>query len=315
MAGTPLAVDAAMSVRDAFLAQSARNAPLRATREDVSLTRMPTALITGASRGIGRATALHLAAAGWDVVAGARVPADLDALVAAAPAGRITAVPLDVTDADHVAALDAALPARVDALVNNAGIAVGGPIEGLALDELRRQLEVNVVGQVAVTQALLPRLRASRGRIVFVSSISGRVSVPMTGAYNASKYALEAIADALRLELRTWGIKVSLVEPGAIDTDIWRNVDETVEATLAALTPEHRALYAPHADGMRRTTKRVQGQTSPVAKVATTIEKALTAPRPRARYLVGVDAKVQAAIGALPTPVADVAFGKATGTP
>lgn len=276
---------------------------------------MPTALVTGASRGIGRATALHLAALGWDVVAGARDVADLDGLVAEAPGGRIAAVALDVTDGAHLDALDAALPARVDALVNNAGIAIGGPIEALALDELRRQLEVNVVGQVAVTQTLIPRLRASRGRIVFVSSISGRVSVPMTGAYNASKYALEALADALRLELRTWGIKVSLVEPGAIDTDIWRKVDETIDATVADLSPEHLALYAGHLDGLRRTTTRVQRQTSPVTKVTAAIEQALTAPRPKARYLVGVDARVQAALGALPTPLSDAAFGKATGTP
>jgi len=276
---------------------------------------MPTALVTGASRGIGRATALHLATLGWEVLAGARDVADLDALVAEGPAGRITPVALDVTDAAHLEALDEALPARVDALVNNAGIAIGGPIEALALDELRRQLEVNVVGQVAVTQTLIPRLRASRGRIVFVSSISGRVSVPMTGAYNASKYALEALADALRLELRTWGIKVSLVEPGAIDTDIWRKVDETIEATVADLSAEHLALYAGHLEGLRRTTTRVQKQTSPVTKVTAAIEQALTSPRPKARYLVGVDARVQAALGALPTPLSDVAFGKATGTP
>ncbi len=276
---------------------------------------MPTALVTGASRGIGRATVLHLATLGWEVLAGARDVADLDALVAEGPAGRITPVALDVTDAAHLEALDEALPARVDALVNNAGIAIGGPIEALALDELRRQLEVNVVGQVAVTQTLIPRLRASRGRIVFVSSISGRVSVPMTGAYNASKYALEALADALRLELRTWGIKVSLVEPGAIDTDIWRKVDETIEATVADLSAEHLALYAGHLEGLRRTTTRVQKQTSPVTKVTAAIEQALTAQRPKARYLVGVDARVQAALGALPTPLSDVAFGKATGTP
>ena len=276
---------------------------------------MPTALVTGASRGIGRATALHLASLGWEVLAGARDVADLESLVAEGSAGRITAVVLDVTDAAHLQALDAALPTRVDALVNNAGIAVGGPIEALPLDELRRQLEVNVVGQVAVTQTLIPRLRASRGRIVFVSSISGRVSVPMTGAYNASKYALEALADALRLELRTWGIKVSLVEPGAIDTDIWRKVDETIDATVADLSAEHLALYAGHLEGLRRTTTRVQKQTSPVTKVTAAIEQALTATRPKARYLVGVDARVQAAIGALPTPLSDVAFGKATGTP
>src|SRR4051812_28820003 len=185
---------------------------------------MPTVLVTGASRGIGRATALRLAASGWDVRAGVR--SETDGALLAAEAGGITPVVLDVTDDDQVAALDAVLPERLDAVVNNAGVVIAAPVEGLALADLRHQLEVNVVGQVAVTQAVLPRLRASRGRVVFVSSVSGRVSAPFMGAYSASKYALEALADALRLELRPWGVAVSLIEPGAIDTDVWRNAQD-----------------------------------------------------------------------------------------
>src|SRR6476620_1492964 len=164
---------------------------------------MPTVLVTGAGRGIGRATALRLAHAGWDVHAGVRRPEDGDALIREAPGrGQIFPVQLDVTDPQQVAALATTLPERLDALVNNAGIVVGGPMEGVALDALRDQLEVNVVAQVAVAQAVLPALRRAQGRIVFVSSVSGRVATPMMGAYNASKYAIEAIADAMRLELR-----------------------------------------------------------------------------------------------------------------
>lgn len=114
------------------------------------------------------------------------------------------------------------LPDRLDAVVNNAGIVVDGPVEAVALEDLRRQLEVNVVGQAAVTQAVLPRIRASRGRIVFVSSLSGRIATPFMGAHSASKFAIEGLADALRIELRPWGIKVILVEPSSTDTDLWR---------------------------------------------------------------------------------------------
>lgn len=194
-------------------------------------------LITGAGRGIGRATALRLAAAGWDVHAGVRQEADGEALAAAAPSGRITPVLLDVTDTAQVAALPAALPERLDAVVNNAGIVVGGPVETIPPDEVRRQLEVNVVAPVAVTQAVLPMIRAAGGRIVFVSSVGGRVSSPVTGVYAASKYAIEALADALRMELRPWGIHVSLIEPGAIDTDMWRTAMDVADATEAAMTP------------------------------------------------------------------------------
>jgi NAD(P)-dependent dehydrogenase (short-subunit alcohol dehydrogenase family) len=277
---------------------------------------MPSVLLTGASRGIGQATALKLAADGWDVHAGVRRPSDGDALVAASPAGRITPLALDVTDAEQIAALDRVLPERVDALVNNAGIVVPGPVEGVTIDDLRRQLEVNVVGQVAVTQALLPRLRASRGRVVFVSSIGGRVSTPMMGAYSASKFALEGLADAMRMELRRWGIQVVLIEPGAIDTDLWRQAEDTAREAEDALDPQLRELYADHLAGIRKTIPRIQKQASAAQLAAGVVERALTARRPRARYLVGVDAHLQAAVGrALPTRAADAAIARFTGMP
>jgi NAD(P)-dependent dehydrogenase (short-subunit alcohol dehydrogenase family) len=272
---------------------------------------VPTVLVTGASRGIGAATVGRLARAGWEVLGTVRGEADAEAL----RAGGVTPIVLDVTDADQVAALGDALPARLDAVVNNAGIAVGGPVEALDLDRLRAQFEVNVFGQVAVTQAVLPRLRESQGRIVFVSSISGRLSAPMLGAYNASKYALEALGDALRVELRPWNVAVSLVEPGSIDTDIWRRADTTIDETEAAMAPEHRELYSGHVARLRKVIPRIQRSAADADKVAAVIEKALTASRPRERYPVGVDAHVQlVAKRLLPTRAMDAALGKTVGT-
>src|SRR4051812_41915524 len=181
-------------------------------------------LVTGASSGIGRATAELLGARGHRVLAGVRGESDL----------RVPTVQLDVTDAGQVDALRAL---ELGGLVNNAGIAVTGPLEFMPLDELRRQLEVNTVAQLAVTQACLPALRRTRGRIVNVSSIAGRVALPLYGPYAASKFALEALSDALRRELRGSGVDVALVEPGAIATPIWERSLAVADALWAA-TPE-----------------------------------------------------------------------------
>jgi NAD(P)-dependent dehydrogenase (short-subunit alcohol dehydrogenase family) len=276
---------------------------------------MPSLLISGASRGIGRATTLRLARSGWDVYATVRAAADGEALRAEG-GDRVRIVELDVTDDGAVAALDGQLPERLDAVVNNAGIVVSGPLESLSPTELREQFDVNVVGAVALTNQVLPRLRESSGRIVFLSSLSGRVSTPMTGAYNASKFAIEAIADAWRLELRAWGIEVILIEPAMTDTDLWRQAPETLETTVAGMSSEHRELYAGHLDGMRRTVPRIQKMAKPVEGVAATIERALTTTRPRARYVVGADVKVQAALAAVtPTALGDRVNGKLTGMP
>src|SRR5437764_6394110 len=224
---------------------------------------MPCVLVTGAARGIGRATTLRLAAAGWDVIAGVRQQADATELADANPE-RIKPVTLDITDPEQVAALGASLADGLDALVNNAGVVVGGPVEAIPASELRRQLDVNVVGQAAVTQAVLPRLRASRGRIVFVSSLSGLVATPMFGAYNASKFAIEGMADALRMDLAPWGIRVVIVEPAQTDTDLWRRADADLDEAVASLSPEHRELYAEHIDGFRKTIPRSQRMAAPV---------------------------------------------------
>ena len=274
---------------------------------------MPAVLVTGAARGIGRTIAGHLATLGWDVIAGVRSAADAAAM-GALP--RVSAVSLDVTDDAQVAALDEVLPARLDAVVNNAGIVVGGPLEALPISELRRQLEVNVVGALAVTQAVLPRLRSSRGRIVFISSVSGRISTPMTGAYNASKFALEAAADALRMELKPWHIRVSLVEPAQTATDMWHAAEESADAFEAAMSAEQRVLYAQHIAGFRKMIPLSQRLAVPPQRVAEVVEKALTARRPHARYAVGVGPTVQMALmNNLPASVADLAVRKIMGQP
>ena len=196
---------------------------------------MSSVLVTGAARGIGHCVATDLAAKGWDVIAGVRTEQDAARLKAAHH--RISPIILDVTNADDVAALDTSLPQRLDAVVNNAGIVVGGPMEAVTPDDLRRQLDVNVIGQLTVTQAVLPRLRRCHGRIVFMSSLNGKVTSPLMGAYCASKFALEATADALRLELKPWGIPVVIIEPPQTDTDLWRTVDTEFEATRPPRCP------------------------------------------------------------------------------
>jgi NAD(P)-dependent dehydrogenase (short-subunit alcohol dehydrogenase family) len=256
---------------------------------------MPSVLVTGASRGIGKAITEHLAARGWDVIAGVRSHADAEALTAVDPQ-RITAVMLDVTNAEHIDALATSLPARLDAVVNNAGIVVAGATETVPVDEWRKQLEVNVIGQVAVTQEVLPRLRKSRGRIVFISSVNGRMSMPLLGAYSASKFALEAVADALRVEVSPWHIPVIVVEPAQTDTDMWRTADAMVADVEAGLTPEHRELYAKHLAGLKKLVPIAQKGAVPSAKVTAVIERALTARRPRPRYVVGVGPKIQVAV-------------------
>lgn len=276
---------------------------------------MPAVLISGASRGIGRATALRLTRAGWDVYATVRRSEDGEELRAEA-GERLRVLEVDVASDEQIAALADELPERLEAVVNNAGIVVSGPLESLSADDLREQFEVNVVGAVALTNLVLPKLRASRGRIVFVSSLSGHISTPMTGAYNASKFAIEAIADAWRLELRRWGVRVVLVEPAMTDTDLWRKAPEALEDGEAGMSAEHRELYADHLAGMRRTIPRMQKMAKPADTVAAAIERALTAPRPRARYFVGADVQVQAALNAVtPTRLKDGAFGLLTGTP
>jgi NAD(P)-dependent dehydrogenase (short-subunit alcohol dehydrogenase family) len=276
---------------------------------------MPSVLVTGAGRGIGKSIVQHLAGRGWDVIAGVRTGADGAAVTALDPR-RISPVILDVTDAGHIAALDESLPQRLDAVVNNAGVVVSGPMEALTPVDWRKQLEINVIGQLAVTAAVLPRLRDSRGRVAFISSVNGRLSMPLVGAYCASKFALEAAADALRMELRPWGIGVAIVEPAQTDTDMWRTADDMVEQAESALTAEQRDLYARHIAGMKKMIPVSQRMAVPAAKVSAVVERALTARRPRARYVVGAGNKLQVALMTnLPTSVRDVVLRRVAGQP
>jgi NAD(P)-dependent dehydrogenase (short-subunit alcohol dehydrogenase family) len=276
---------------------------------------MPSVLVTGAGRGIGKSIVEYLAADGWDVIAGVRTDRDAAAVTALAPA-RISSVILDITEAEQIAALDEALPERLDAIVNNAGVVVAGPMETVTTEEWRKELEINVIGQLAVTRAVLPRLRASRGRVVFMSSLNGRVSMPLIGAYCASKFALEAAADALRMELRPWHIDVAVVEPAQTDTDMWRTADDMVEQFEAALTAEQRDLYAGHIAGLKKSIPVSQKLAVPAEKVSAVVAKALTARRPRSRYVVGVGPKLQLSLLThLPTPLSDFVLRRVGGQP
>jgi NAD(P)-dependent dehydrogenase (short-subunit alcohol dehydrogenase family) len=247
-------------------------------------------LITGASTGIGRATALRLARSGWTVLAGVRRTEDGAALVAAG-GERVVPIVLDVTDAAQIAAAVERVgeQGRLDALVNNAGIGFGGPLELIPIEDLRSQFEVNVLGHVAVTQAMLPALRRERGRIVFVSSIGGRVAMAFTAPYAASKHAVEAIGDALRVELRSSNVRVALVEPGSVATPIWEKSRAQGDSLSvpAELTDEYGHVPA----AMGKVLEDTERRGIPPEQVAETIERALTARRMKARYLIGRDAK------------------------
>jgi NAD(P)-dependent dehydrogenase (short-subunit alcohol dehydrogenase family) len=272
-----------------------------------------TYVVTGASTGIGRATALALAARGHEVLAGVRREEDGAALRAAD--ARAQPLILDVTEPEDVARLAERVAATpVAGLVNNAGIAVGGPLEGLDIDAIRHQYEVNVLGIVRVTQAVLPALRADRGRIVNIGSIGGRVGTPFLGPYASSKAAVRSLSTALRGELRPWGIWVALVEPGAIDTEIWRKGEEGSGQAIAALPESTRRLYDRQLRALVSTVRKTGAAAIAPEAAVEAIEHALTARRPRAVYTVGRDARIQAALhAALPARAVDALVARVMG--
>ncbi|UGS37349.1 SDR family oxidoreductase [Capillimicrobium parvum] len=271
---------------------------------------MLTVLITGASSGIGAATALHLDAQGHRVFAGVEAPDDGQAALAGA-SGRLRRIVLDVTSAGSIAAALGEVEgelggARLDAVVNNAGIAVSGPVELLPVDDLRRQLDVNVVGQVAVTQATLPLIRRGHGRVVLMSSIGGRVASQFAGAYYASKHALEAIGDALRQELDEEDVPVVLVEPSIISTPIWEKAIAYLDGLAMRAPADRYARYRDRIAAFRENLRSADEKGRSPQDVAEVVEKALTADKPDARYVVGAEAKLLGALRPLiPDRVAD----------
>jgi NAD(P)-dependent dehydrogenase (short-subunit alcohol dehydrogenase family) len=259
-----------------------------------------TVVVTGASSGIGEMCALRLAAAGWRVYGGVRSPEAGQSLRERG----ITPLELDVTSSDQIGAAAKTVGDTLDGLVDNAGIAIAAPLELVPVDELRHQLEVNVIGQVAVTQAFLPALRRSRGRIVLVGSIGGRSALPFLGPYAASKHALEAIADSLRVELRPWGISVSIIEPASIKSEIWTKGATGADEMRAQLPSEAQLLYASAIEKFRQVALS-RGPGGDPDSVAKAVEHALSARRPKARYLVGRDAHIRVWIERLPTRLRD----------
>lgn len=262
------------------------------------------ALVTGASTGMGRATVLRLAADGYRVFAGVRKETDGQALVrAAAGRGNVVPVALDVTDAGQIAAAVGTVTAvagedGLAALVNNAGVGVFGPLELAPLEAIRRQFEVNVTGQIAVTQAFLPLLRQGHGRIVMIGSIGDRAAMPFGEPLGASKAAIAVMADALRQELAPWDVKVILVRPARVRTEAVDKFEADAEKTIASFTDQGRALYA---DTYRRMVAAALPRLrdgSPPDAVAGTIAGALAARRPRTRYLVGKDSRRLALLSA-----------------
>ena len=257
-----------------------------------------TVLVTGASTGIGQACALHLDHLGHRVYAGVRKQAQAQEL-SGRGSGRLTPVILDVTEqaqVDAVAARIAADGGELAGIVNNAGVAMGGPLEYLPLSAWREQFDVNVLGQVAVTKAMLPLIRPAHGRVVFMGSIGGRMATMLLGPYCASKFAIEAIGETLRQELHPWGISVSVIEPGAIKTPIWDKGRRDADDLEQELPAEARTQYASHIAAIRKGIDMQDRNSVSPQKVARAVEHALFASRPRTRYLVGTDARVQSAL-------------------
>ena len=271
-------------------------------------------VVTGSSTGIGRSCALHLDRLGFKVFAGVRKEADRERLRAEA-SERLEPLILDVTDSEDISrAAEHVSEAPLAGLVNNAGIGTGGPLELLSLSDFRHQIEVNLIGQVAVTQAFIPALRRARGRLVFISSIGGLLATPYMAPYHASKFGIEAVGDVLRQELRQFGVQVSIVEPGSVATPIWDKGRATAEAVRGNLSAEGQELYGESLARAEEMLWQTAGRGAPPEKVAKVVAHALTARRPRTRYPVGADARAMATLRKLlPDRLRDRLVARATG--
>ncbi|MFD9733342.1 SDR family oxidoreductase [Umezawaea sp. NPDC059074] len=270
-------------------------------------------VVTGASSGLGKACALHLDRLGYRVFAGVRRESDGDALVAASTSGLLRPVLLDVTDQATVRAAVKTVGHELWGLVNNAGVCVPGPLECLSPQRLRDQLEINVVGTATVTSAFLPLLREASGRVVNVSSGLGRIASPYLGAYAASQFAKEGLSDALRRELRPFGVAVSVVQPGAIMTPIWTKLAEQGDDLLDTADADVGDLYrVPFRHFLAANDKRARRSGTVPDDFARTVARVLDARRPRSRYQVGPDARAGSVLyRLLPDSLLDLVFAKA----
>ena len=277
-------------------------------------------VVTGTSTGIGAATAVYLANRGFRVFAGVRREADAEPL-SSQTKGELTGLLIDITDGAMISSAVETVSAAVGerglaGLVNNAGIVMPGPLEFQPLADFREQLEVNLIGQLAVTQAFLPLIRRGKGRIVNVGSIGGRLVLPIHGAYHASKFGMEALSDALRLELRQWRIPVSLVDPGATKTAIFGKTLAALDAMQRTLGEGGHQEYDAQMAAIRRTVEKTAAGAAPPIELAKAIAEALTADKPKARYLAGAGAKAAVALARTPSDrVKDLAVAKDVGLP
>ncbi|MDQ6601270.1 MAG: SDR family NAD(P)-dependent oxidoreductase [Chloroflexota bacterium] len=266
-------------------------------------------VITGASSGIGKACALRLDQLGFQVFAGVRREADGEALRREA-SDRLTPLVIDVTDTASIAAAvvavtDATADLGIGALINNAGIAVAGPLEFLPLADLRQQFEVNVIGQIAVTQAFLGLVRRGKGRIINMGSTSGRSVLPFAGAYGASKHALRALTVALRMELQPWGIPVTSIEPSTVATPIWARSVAASEERERISSAQERERYGHAQTIVNRAAGEQTSVGTPVATVVAVVVRAVTARRPRTVYSVGRNARLRVFVELLPGGLRD----------
>ncbi|MDP8244602.1 MAG: SDR family oxidoreductase [Candidatus Hinthialibacter antarcticus] len=274
-------------------------------------------LISGASTGIGRAVALYLDKKGWRVFAGYRKDADAESLKNEA-SEHLTPVRLDVANSDSIAETVGSVNEIIseyglDALINNAGVAVGGPVEFVTRDQWRQQFEINFFGAIELTQCCLPMLRKTKGRIVNVSSIAGRSSMPFTAPYCSSKYAMEALSDSLRLELRQWGIQTVLIEPGAIETPIWGKATEQTQQMETDSASPAMQLYGKALTQFNQVLNNAAKRAAPVDLVVQAVRKALEDEPPRDRYVVGQDARMRLLLKLFPTRFQDWVLAKNIG--
>jgi NAD(P)-dependent dehydrogenase (short-subunit alcohol dehydrogenase family) len=264
---------------------------------------MNSVLVTGASSGIGRATALLLSEAGMVVYAGVRKTTDGESLESSA-SGDLRPLILDVTSPTDVETAIARIreDGGLSGLVNNAGLYMGGPLELMTDEEIEATYAVNVTGLLRMTRACLPLLRDSGGRIVNISSISGLVALPGVSVYAGSKHAVEAITDSLRVELGVLGLRVIAVEPGSIETEIWRKGAERDEQR-SHHDRQLRQVYEPILTLLEKLNRNPRG--IPAERVAEVVKRALTSDDPKNRYAVGADAKSLSILRWLPDPIRD----------